>query len=90
MRLAEPTAAECLRMLLEDQARALALVRDRAWEVASGHPVLSAKEWSSPVRPPYDAAAADLSRALVHLGQSLDEALQESARAVATLSGRVG
>ena len=90
MRLAEPSAAECLRMLLEERMRALALLRDRAWEVAAGHPVLEAEEWSSPVRPLYDALAADLSRALVHLGRSLEEALEESARAVATLSGRAG
>ena len=90
MRLADPSAAECLRMLLEEQRRALAVLRDRAWATAAGHPVLSAEEWSSPVRPFYDAAAEALSRSLAQLGQSLDEAERESARAVATLSGRVG
>jgi len=88
--LVDTSAAACLQLLLEDQARRLhALVGRIAEATGSGIRVAPAEEWSGPAREAHDECVRRLTAHLDVARSSLERAAAESSRAVSTLAGRV-
>lgn len=91
MQLNDPSAAECLRVLLDDQCRKLRIAEGRIMSIhSSSVRAMQPAQWSGPARLAHDHLAdlmlANLTRARIAMSHAADE----SARAVATLAGRVG
>lgn len=91
MDIDDPSAPECLRQLLEQQARKL---RDAAQYIESlcstGAQVIQPAQWSGPARNAHDDLAHRLLSTLTAAGDAAHHAADESARAAATLASRVG
>jgi hypothetical protein len=91
MKLDDPAAAECLRLLLEEQARQLRVYALRIESLCrSGWQATQPVYWAGPARTAHDAVAQRLISRLVTAHNAAAHAADESARAAATLSGRVG
>ncbi|MCC6270043.1 MAG: hypothetical protein IT190_02070 [Microbacteriaceae bacterium] len=91
MELGDPSAAECLRFLLEEQARQLRISALRIESLCrSGGQATQPVYWAGPARTAHDAVVQRLISSLATAHDAAAHAAEESARAVATLSGRVG
>lgn len=90
MLIAEPSTAECLRLLLEEQAWRL---RDLAAAIArvAGHrmPELPPQDWSGPARLAYDELVLRVRSDVEEATSCLADAAAQSIRAAATLESRV-
>ena len=86
----DPSAAECLRQLLEQQAGKL---RSTAQQIESlcrtGAHVIQPVRWYGPARNAHDDLAQRLLANLAAAGHAAHLAADESARAAATLASRV-
>lgn len=91
MDISDPSAAECLRTLLDEQARKL---RSTAQHIESlcrtGTQVVQPVRWTGLARNAHDDLAQHLLSNLAAAGNAAHHAAEESARAAATLAGRVG
>ena len=86
MRTTDPTTAECLRMLLDDQAARLRVLASIvAGSARHRMPTLPPSDWSGPARAGYDGVVERLRAELDEALRYLQEAAEQSARAVATL-----
>lgn len=91
MELTDPSASECLRLLLEEQSRSLRVVVQRlnalcraSWQASQ------ATEWSGPARYAHDLAIQRILANLTIASVSVDNAADCSVRAAGTLGSRVG
>ncbi len=83
------STAECLRILLDEQAARLrVLVSLIAGSARHRMPDLPPEDWSGPARAAYDAVVARLRAELDETLRNLQDAAQQSARAAATLESR--
>ncbi|HMM83134.1 MAG TPA: hypothetical protein PJ998_08155 [Terrimesophilobacter sp.] len=90
MDLTDPSAASCLRMLLEAQADRLGMLARRITEVMSSDMAASpTEEWTGPARDAHDDVLHRLTAQLNLARSSLERAEAESRHAVSTLAGRV-
>lgn len=91
MELNDPSTAECLRSLLNEQARRLRMSAQRIelLRTSSVHATQPVR-WSGPARIAHDMMAQRVISHLTAASHSSSLAADESARAVATLSSRVG
>ncbi len=91
MELNDPSAAECLRILLDDQCRNL---RGTAQRIESLHldgtRAMQPAQWLGPARAAHDRLAEQMLSNLTLARSAASHAADESARAAATLAGRVG
>lgn len=84
------STVECLRLLLEVQARKAGAVAQRIESLnRSGALVTQPSSWAGSAREAHDAAAQSLLASLSTAWHAAAHAADESARAAATLSGRV-
>jgi hypothetical protein len=89
MPITDPSTAECLRMLLEDQAARLRMIASLvAGSARHRMPHLPPADWSGPARTAYDGVAERLSAELEDALRCLQEAAEQSARAAGTLESR--
>ncbi len=89
MTVIDPSTADCLRMLLDDQTMRLREVA-AAIAGAARHrmPDLPPTDWSGPARSAYDGLVERLRSELGDILRQLEEAAAHSARAAATLESR--
>ena len=91
MELNDPSAAECLRILLHAQCRNL---RNTAQRIESLHlfgvRAMQPAQWVGPARVAHDSLAEQMLSNLNLARSAVSHAAEESARAAATLAGRVG
>lgn len=91
MLLDDPSTSEYLRILLEEQSRKLRLAALRVEELCnSGAQAVQAGRWSGLARTAHDGLAQSMLVNLASARHAINHAADESARAVATLAGRVG
>ena len=91
MELSDPSAAECLRTLLDEQTRKLRMTAQHIESLCStGAQVIQPAHWSGLARTAHDDLAQRLIANLTAAGHAAHHAADESARAAATLAGRVG
>lgn len=91
MHVDDPSTNECLRILLEEQARKLRLVALRVETLCnSGAHTTQAGQWSGLARIAHDGLAQNMLANLASARNAINSAAEESARAVATVAGRVG
>ena len=91
MELYDPSAGECLRILLDDQARSLRIAAHRieSLHLSCLHAMQPA-QWSGPARRAHDHLAEQMLKNLTVARSAVGHAADESARAVASLASRVG
>ena len=91
MELNDPSASECLRILLEEQSRGLRLVGQRIHVLCSASAVATQPtQWNGFARNAHDLAAQRILSKLVTAYVAVDNAADHSVRAVSTLASRVG
>lgn len=91
MQLNDPTASECLRMLLEEQSRQLRLLEQRINVLCSSSwRATQPTQWTGFARAAHDVAAQHILAKLAIAYVAVDNAVDFSARAVSTLASRVG
>ncbi len=87
----DTSTAECLRLLLENQARALRMAALRIESLCtSGTHATQPVHWTGPARWAHDALAQRVIFSLTTAWHAVSNAADESARAVATLASSVG
>lgn len=91
MEVNDPSASECLRILLEEQARSLRLVAQRInFLCSSSWKSTQPTQWSGFARSAHDLAAQNVLSKLVAAFVSVDNAADHTVRAISTLASRVG
>lgn len=91
MELYDPSAGECLRILLDDQSRSLRIAAQRIESLhLSCLNAMQRARWSGPARIAHDHLAEKMLTNLTVARSAVGHAAEESARAVASLAGRVG
>lgn len=91
MELTEPSTAECLRVLLEEQARKLQATAHHIDALRhTGANIVHPVRWVGTARNAHDDLAQGLLANLTIASHAAHHAAEESARAAATLASRVG
>lgn len=86
MSIIDPSSAECLRMLLEDQAARLRVIASQVAGAARHRSSdLPPGDWRGPARASYDGAVERLRAELADALRNLQDASEQSVRAAATL-----
>lgn len=89
MSIIDPSSAECLRMLLDDQAARLRMIASRVAGAARHRiPDLPPEDWRGPARAAYDGAVERLRADLGEALRCLQDAAEQSVRAATTLEHR--
>lgn len=89
MSIIDPSTAECLRMLLDDQAGRLRVLASMvAGSARHRMPDLPPADWSGPARAGYDGVVRRLRAELEDALGCLQEAAEQSVQAAATLENR--
>ena len=87
---ADPSAAACLKVLLEDQAWHLTvLLGHLAAAVGDGLRVVPPQQWAGPARQAHDDFVRRMTTQIDAARTSIERASAESTRAAATLASRV-